>query len=219
MTNRLIAIGDIHGCADSLNSLLHRLEPTESDTIVTLGDYVDRGPDSKYVIDMLIELQESTNLIPLRGNHEEMMLEVLNGAAPQRWLQHGGVDTLESYGFTGDFSCVPPSHQQFFDSMVDSHEADSSFFTHAAYHHELPLDDQPPDLLRWHSLRDGVPPPHVSEKTGFVGHTAHKGGEIKDFGHLVCLDTFCYGGGWLTAMDVNTRQVWQADITGASREL
>jgi serine/threonine protein phosphatase 1 len=70
---------------------------------------------------------------------------------------------------------------------------------------------------RWLSLRDWVPPPHVSGKTAIVGHTAQRSGEILDLGYLKCIDTWCYGGGWLTALEVNTGQVWQADAQGNLR--
>ena len=214
---RTIAIGDVHGCVLALAALLDSIAPTSADTIVMLGDLVDRGPDSKGVIDTLIDLSGRTNLVTIQGNHEEMMLRVLDGENPQSWLQFGGIDTLESYGFTGDFNVIPASHLKFFEQMRDYFETDRHFFTHGAYQHDLPLDYQPSEILRWHSLREGLPPPHDNGKTCFVGHTAHKGGEIMDFGHLVCLDTYCYGGGLLTAMDVVSRQTWQSDKAGVLR--
>ncbi|QDV67955.1 Serine/threonine-protein phosphatase 1 [Rosistilla carotiformis] len=219
MSERLIAIGDIHGCSDALKTLLETIDPQPDDTIVVLGDVVDRGQGTRQAIDLLIEASQRTQIVAILGNHEEMMLRVLEGDAPQRWLQFGGIDTLDSYGFAGDFSVIPTSHHDFFAGMRDYYETDGYFFTHAAYKHDLPLDYQPIDLLRWHSLRDGLPPAHENGKIGFVGHTAHKEGEIMDFGYLVCLDTYCYGGGWLTAMDVRTRQTWQANRSGQLRSV
>ena len=75
---RTIAIGDIHGCLAAFDALLAAIEPTQQDILVPVGDYIDRGPDSKGVIDRLIELKEKTVLFPLMGNHEEMMLGVLD---------------------------------------------------------------------------------------------------------------------------------------------
>ena len=80
-----------------------------------------------------------------------------------------------------------------------------------------PMDEQPALMLRWESLRDTIPGPHVSGKTVIVGHTSQKGGEVLDLGHLVCIDTYCHGGGWLTALDVKTREVWQASQAGEVR--
>jgi serine/threonine protein phosphatase 1 len=219
MTERLIAIGDIHGCKLALDRLLDSIEPTAQDTIVTLGDYVDRGPDSRGVIDRLIQLGGETQHIGLMGNHEEMMLAVIqHQSAHDSWLQHGGVDTLDSYGFGGSLDFLPDSHLEFFESLRDFHEDRGHFFTHAAYAPKIPLEEQAADMLRWHSLNDVVPTPHLSGKIAVVGHTANKDGEILHLGHLICIDTFCYGGGWLTALDLCSGQTWQASKEGEMRD-
>ncbi|MCH1441205.1 MAG: metallophosphoesterase, partial [Rubripirellula sp.] len=89
MSERLIAIGDIHGCKIALEHLLESIHPTSDDTIVTLGDYIDRGPDSRGVIDRLIKLGGETRHVGLMGNHEEMMLEVVKHQTPhEMWLRH-----------------------------------------------------------------------------------------------------------------------------------
>ncbi len=218
MAGRLIAIGDIHGCAVALDRLLEAIAPTPEDIVVTLGDYVDRGPDSRAVIDILIDLGRRTRLVGLLGNHEEMMLEVVRGGQPHHnWLRYGGVETLDSYGFDGDLDFLPPEHDAFFDSLGDYFESGDYFFTHAAYDPDLPLDQQPSDLLRWYSLTEGLPAAHRSGKTAVVGHTANRDGEILDVGHLLCIDTYCYGGGWLTAVDLERRQYWQVSEDGRIR--
>ena len=218
MTGRTIAVGDIHGCAAALKTILITIAPTLNDTIVTLGDYVDRGPDSRGVIDQLIELSQHCRLVPLMGNHEEMMLDVVREKQPPyRWLQHGGVDTLDSYGFFGDMSVIPEAHLEFFRSMKDFYETDAYFFVHANYDPNLPLEKQSPHALRWQKLTDVTPGPHQNGKRAIVGHTHDRGGEIFDAGHLTCIDTFCYGGGWLTALDVINGTVWQADAEGRLR--
>ncbi len=71
--------------------------------------------------------------------------------------------------------------------------------------------------FRWQKLTESVPPPHVNGKLAVVGHTHDRGGEIFVVRHLICLDTFCYGGGWLTAMEFPSRQIWQADAAGRLR--
>ena len=218
MSGRLIAIGDIHGCRVALETLLEVVAPGSGDVVVTLGDYVDRGPDSKGVVDALVKLGRRTRLVSLLGNHEEMMLAVLKQGEPhQGWLRYGGVETLDSYGFSGDLDFLPPEHEQFYQELGDYFVWGDFFFTHAAYDPETPLEYQPTDLLRWHSLREGMPGPHQSGKTAVVGHTASHDGEILDIGHLICLDTYCYGGGWLTAMDVVNRTIWQASESGEMR--
>ncbi len=218
MSNRIIAVGDIHGCSKALDAILGAMQLTSNDTLITLGDYVDRGPDTKGVIDRLIELSTSCKLVPLLGNHEEMMLDVLQEQSPPyRWLQYGGVDTLDSYRFTGDMKVIPEDHREFLAKLVDYYETDENFFVHANYDPDLALDEQPIDLLRWVKLTESIPEPHFSGRRAVVGHTHDRGGEIFSLGHLICLDTYCYGGGWLTAMDMASGQLWQANVEGKLR--
>jgi serine/threonine protein phosphatase 1 len=215
LSERLIAIGDIHGCDRALRGLIAAIAPTPSDTLVMLGDYIDRGPNSKAVIDLLVQLSRRTQVVAVMGNHEEMMLSVLSGEIDHNvWLKHGGLSTLDSYGFNGDRNFLPPDHFEFFQSLVDFYETEGFFFTHASYDPLLPLDRQPIEQLRWHSLRENVPGPHVSGKTAIVGHTANLDALCIDLGHLICIDTNCYGGGLLTALDVHEKAVWQVDPDG-----
>ncbi|MEM9364890.1 MAG: metallophosphoesterase family protein [Planctomycetota bacterium] len=218
LSQRLIAIGDIHGCRVALEELLQWIAPTQDDILVTLGDYVDRGPDAKGVVEVLLELGKNTQMVPLMGNHEEMMLDVLDGRESHHgWLRYGGVETLESYGFDGDMDFLPEEHSQFYRDLHDYFETDQFFFTHAAYDPGTDFAEQTIEMLRWHSLRQGIPGPHMSGKTAVVGHTANHEGEVFDVGHLVCIDTFCYGGGYLTAIDLHSRQTWQVDGQGQRR--
>jgi len=184
-----------------------------------LGDYVDRGPNSRGVIDELIRLESQCHLVALQGNHEEMMLDVIRQKQPPyRWLQYGGVDTLDSYGFCGNMNVIPDEHQAFFDRLVDFHETDEHIFVHANYDPDLPLPKQGKHVLRWQKLTDVTPGPHCSGKRVVLGHTHDRAGELFDLGYLVCLDTYCYGGGWLTALDVGSGQLWQADLAGQLRK-
>jgi serine/threonine protein phosphatase 1 len=148
-----------------------------------------------------------------------MMLEVIRNGNPHHgWLRYGGVETLDSYGFSGELDFLPPEHELFFDSLGDYFELEDYLFMHAAYDPQLPMEQQPIELLRWHSLRQGVPGPHFSGKTAIVGHTANRQGEIMDVGHLLCIDTCCYGGGWLTAVELHSRTFWQASQEGELRQ-
>src|SRR4051794_17347253 len=100
MPGRTIAIGDIHGCSAALDALLDAIAPGPQDTLVTLGDHIDRGPDSRGVIDRLLALAYGCRLVPLLGNHEELLLAALRDrVALRRWLTCGGVETLRSYGW------------------------------------------------------------------------------------------------------------------------
>jgi serine/threonine protein phosphatase 1 len=216
---RLLAIGDIHGCRAALDAVLGQVDPRSEDTIVTLGDYVDRGPDVCGVLEMLIALSKRTRLVPLLGNHDEMMLGVCRGHTflPAYWSWCGGDATLASYN-TSDPSAVPATHLDFLARCPLTFETARHFFVHANYLADMPLDEQPREVLLWQSLKDNVPTAHVSGKTAIMGHTAQKSGEFLDLGYLRCIDTWCYGQGWLTAMDVESGQVWQADKQGKLRK-
>ena len=109
----LIAIGDIHGCARTLDRLLARLAPTDEDHLVFIGDYIDRGPDSKGVIDRLLALAERVECTFLRGNHEALMLGYLDANEFDLWRMNGGVATLRSYANEARQIEIPPAHLAF----------------------------------------------------------------------------------------------------------
>ena len=215
MPGRTIAIGDIHGCLAALQAVLAAVDPRGEDTIVTLGDYADRGPDVRGVLETLIALGKQTRLVPLLGNHDETMLYVCRGRGEllADWLMFGGDTTLASYD-TWNPADIWPSHVAFLARCPLAFESERHFFVHANYRPDLPLAETPREVLVWESLKRHVPGPHVSGKTAIVGHTAQKNGEVFDLGHLKCIDTWCYGDGWLTAFDVETGQVWQANKAG-----
>lgn len=219
MASRIIAIGDIHGCSAALRALTEAIAPSRDDTLIPLGDCVDRGPDSCGVLEQLLLLRERCRLFPLVGNHEEMMLNYLDGRPqPDDWLLVGGAETLASYGARSDASVIPREHIDYIRSWGDCFETDRHFFVHASYEPERPLAKQHWQSMRWNTLRAEIPAPHESGKIAVVGHTSLKNGEILDLGHLVCIDTYCWGGGWLTALDTTTGQLWQANRDGRLRE-
>ncbi len=223
MRPRTIAIGDVHGCATALKALLAAIDPRPDDVIVALGDYVNRGPDSRGVLDRLIELERQCKLVPILGNHDQMLLAALAGEprALSELLDMGGGATLASYGARriteADLDLIPSAHRTFLERCRDYYETKSHIFVHAQYDPDAAMDEQSPLWLRWESLRDGIPDAHVSGKRAIVGHSSQKSGEILDVGHLVCIDTYCYGGGWLTALDVDTNEVWQVNRYGEFR--
>jgi serine/threonine protein phosphatase 1 len=128
----------------------------------------------------------------------------------------GGIAALDSYGFSGQLDLVPREHFRFMGSCLPYHETESHIFVHANYKPDLPLDRLDDHTLRWLSLRDFVPGPHCSGKVVFTGHTPQS--NILHLGHLVCLDTACCDGGWLTAMDVASGTIWQVSECGDVRE-
>jgi serine/threonine protein phosphatase 1 len=217
MPARTIAIGDIHGGSTALDARLDAIRPRPEDVIVTLGDYINRAPDSRGVLERLLGLGRRCRLVPILGNHDQKLLEARSGLHPTTWLGMGGLTTLASYGPGRDIALIPEEHFEFLEGCLDYYEADRYIFAHANYYDHLPMDEQPALMLRWESLRDTTPGPHVSGKSVIVGHTSQKGGEILDLGHLKCIDTYCHGGSWLTALEVKTEEVWQADREGNMR--
>ena len=198
--------------------MIAAIEPRREDVIITLGDVIDRGPNSRGVLEQLLELRQQCSLRPILGNHEEMFLAVIRGkSSPHRWLQFGGASTLDSYGFSGDLSVIPSDHVEFIASFEDFIECDSHFFVHANYESRLPLAEQKSLWLRWVTLDQTMPGPHISGKIAVVGHTADTSGEMLNMRHLKCIDTYCYGGKWLTALDIMTGQFWQANDLGVLR--
>ena len=150
------AIGDIHGCLAELKTIVETLRSVEDlrsdDTLVFTGDYVDRGPDSKGVIDYLIELNEDQRCVFLMGNHEDMLLwwfgiEHSRRETPQHkktqsadiWLRNGGVQTLNSYGIDPfdhqanqeNGVTFPESHVEFLRGLPYYHIEGSNLFVHA----------------------------------------------------------------------------------------
>lgn len=216
MSGRLIGIGDIHGCSAALAAIINAIDPRSDDTLVALGDFVDRGLDSKGVLDMLIHLEGRCRLVAVVGNHDELMLAArASRSAFRRWLEFGGQSALDSYGDAGRITQVPATHFRFLERCRAYFETDTHVFVHAGYRPDLPFDRQDSFTLRWRSLLDGVPAPHTSGKTAVVGHTPQP--EVLDAGHLLAIDTGAGLGGWLTALDVRSRETWQADERGRLR--
>lgn len=216
---RTIAIGDIHGCSRALAAIVELIQPSASDTLITLGDYVDKGIDSAGTLELLLEIEQQCELVPLLGNHDLLMLRALEGDISTRgWKKFGGLTTLQSYGDTHKTDDIPDDHIDFLRRCRLFHETSSHFFVHGAYEPGLPLRQQDDATLLWQSIRHEIPGPHVSGKTAIVGHTSQKDGEILDVGHLICIDTWCWGGGWLTALDIEDGTVWQVDEDGKARD-
>jgi serine/threonine protein phosphatase 1 len=220
---RTLAIGDIHGCSTALAALLDAVRPAAEDRLVVLGDYVDRGPDSSGVLDRLIALYAEGRLTAaLRGNHEQMMLEARDSRdACRMWLACGGRAAVASYpGYRGDpfeLSLIPEAHWAFVEHCcVDYYETDTHFFVHGNAFYDIPLDEQPWEMLRWEQFQ--LPAPHVSGKVMVCGHTRQRSGRPRYVGHGVCIDTGVYDAdGWLTCLDLAAGRYWQANQRGEVR--
>ena len=216
---RTLAIGDIHGCHTALTTLLKSLELRPNDKLIFLGDYIDRGPASRQVIETLLELKKSHSPVFLRGNHEVMMLEARRDSLKGNlWRSYGGLEALESYGagFQKRWaSAIPKEHWNFVENTQRFLETDTHIFVHAGLDPDLDMDDQPDWHLYWEFL-DRLKP-HKSDKQIICGHTPQRSGKIKNLGFALCIDTAPVKDGWLTALDVNAGNYWQTNERGQTR--
>lgn len=216
MTARTFAIGDIHGCDVAFEALLESLDLAKEDTVIVLGDAIDRGPDSARVMEMLLNLERHHRLVFVLGNHEQMMLEALEvGVHTSMWMMHGGEPTLESYG--GKVENIPEHHLEFFTRSVPYWETETEIYVHANLEPGVDMDSQSAHSLRWQHLT-GHESPHPSGRRVFCGHTPQSNG-LPFIGHgWVGIDTFAYGGMFLTAVDVESDEIYQANQAGNVRK-
>ena len=220
MPDRLFAIGDIHGASVALKTLIEAIEPQPQDTIVVLGDVIDCGPDSKGVLDQLITLSSRCHVVALLGNHEEMLLNALESRSEFKyWLKLGGEQTLRSYSsaIRPGLEVIPAEHIRFIQGCRPYFETERHIFVHASYDPELPMDRQSERSLRWESVNPDKMRPHFSGKVLIAGHTRQRSGQILDLGFFKLLDTDAFGGGFLTAMEVQTGAIIQANQQGQLR--
>lgn len=173
----VIAIGDIHGCSKTLQALLNRLDNAfgTARTYVFLGDYIDRGPDSKGVIDILIEFSNSHNCVFLRGNHDAMLLMAYPRNRMLDWFDNGGDATMESYQ-KGDSSIkIPQRHLKFFVNTRLYYDMPKWFFVHGGVPPDITIKEAVSTRAHWNSFlwrRDHIEAAdNVWEKTVVFGHT------------------------------------------------
>src|SRR5215472_13182510 len=136
---RLFAIGDVHGCPDELDAVLKSVAPRQGDTVVFVGDYVDRGPSARDVIELALDLERtSAECIFLKGNHEDMMMSFLGmpGNYGESFLFNGGIATLDSYGVKEEdledaHNRLPEAHLGFLGRLATSYLRPPYLFVHA----------------------------------------------------------------------------------------
>jgi serine/threonine protein phosphatase 1 len=218
---RTLAIGDIHGASAALDALLAAVKPTADDRLIFLGDYVSRGPDSRGVLDRLIQLKATHKPIFLRGNHEVMMLEARDSPSDLKsWRSVGGREALDSYssqlGRPGELADVPVEHWEFLaQDLLPYFETETHIFVHANLYAGWPLAEQPDLMLYWEFLNGPVR--HESGRIMVCGHTTMPNGRPGAWPTTIALDTGAYKGGWLTCLHAELNEYWQADVLGNIR--
>ncbi len=212
---RIFVVGDIHGCPDELEALVAALQLAAGDTICFLGDYVDRGPASRQVLDLLIELRAGkADCVFLRGNHEDMMLDFIgrNGRFGDVYLDNGGATTLRSYGLAprrhDDLdSILPPDHVAFLESLELTRSFRKSLCVHAGLRPSISLGRQRDEDLMW-IREDFFEHPHSFGKMILYGHTPRREVEIAP-PYRIGLDTGLVYGGSLSCLELGARALWQ----------
>jgi serine/threonine protein phosphatase 1 len=227
---RIYAIGDVHGHDGLLKALTSLVEkddasraPANRRVMIFVGDYIDRGPDSRGVVDFLLNgLPKHFEAFFLRGNHEDYLLRYLSGPSfDQGWFANGGVETLKSYGvdiagggfdtwFTEEtrdrFAAVlPESHVRFYRETLISVRFGDYFFAHAGIRPGVPLELQKPQDLLWirqEFLR------HTGDFGAVIvhGHTPVHAPE--DLRNRICIDTYAFQTGHLTAVGLEANRRW-----------
>jgi serine/threonine protein phosphatase 1 len=216
---RIYAIGDIHGRVDLLNAVFERIDatlkthPIEQSVQVFLGDYIDRGPNSREVIDALIARKKQHAMLCLKGNHESYAVQFLNDPSVlAEWMQFGGIQTLLSYGIKPSTrshpqspedvanafrQALPASHHRFLEGLGLSFTCGDFFFTHAGVRPGIPLSQQHEHDLIW--IRDDFL--LHEENFGKIivhGHTPAKEPDIRP--NRINIDTGAYATGRLTCL-------------------
>ena len=194
-------ISDIHGCFNELVKLIKKINPKKDDGFIFLGDYVDRGLDSKKVIEFLIALKKEYNCIFLKGNHEKMFLDFIDHPnMGDLFLYNGGHKTLKSYQDGGMWE-IPDEHVRFLSSMKLWHDTEDYFFVHAGIPNKdlskITEDDE--DILLWtrdEFLNSG----RFFEKTIVHGHTPTKDNKVEFADSRINIDTGCFFGGELSCL-------------------
>ncbi|MEX0722219.1 MAG: metallophosphoesterase family protein [Balneolaceae bacterium] len=205
---KYVAIGDIHGCAKSNQELLEKLDEQVGleRKYIFLGDYTDRGPDSKLVIDQLLEFGEKHECIFLRGNHDQMLLDAYEKNEWDLWLRNGGSTTLDNYNSSPGGFDLPAAHYNFFKETILWWETEAYFFVHGGISPDLTIQENlnneyERNQFLWqreHIYASDKP----WEKIVVFGHTPVKEPVIE--GKMIGIDTGCVfkknGYGILTAV-------------------
>jgi serine/threonine protein phosphatase 1 len=215
---RLFAISDIHGCYKPFYELVENtIKLTRSDELILLGDYIDRGFQSKEVIDFIIYLsKEGFNITTLTGNHEVMLVDAWHdqGALPL-WLMNSGISTLASFGIQ-DIRNIDDHYLEFFTSLGYFKIIDNVVFVHAGFNDfaDDPYSDK--QSMIWESL-PSYQNPMLSGKTIIHGHRPKTISNvqklIREKSKVIPIDTGCVyekeiGYGHLSAIEINSMTLY-----------
>lgn len=212
---RIFAIGDIHGCIETLQALMENIRPMAKDKIIFLGDYIDRGPDPKKVLDYLIDLQkQGKDIITLKGNHEYMFLQSQYGKNELlAWMYNGAKYTLDSFAVTS-VNEIDSQYFEFIENMPCYYVYDNFYFVHAGFNEDLIFTDT--KAMVW-IRKEKYKSDFFRNKVIIHGHTPHKLEDLKQEltnpAGVINLDTGCVyatetGFGYLTAYELFSKEIY-----------
>ncbi|WP_075591257.1 metallophosphoesterase family protein [Labilibacter marinus] len=215
---RLFAIGDIHGCFDSLLELVeNQIQLDKNDKLVLLGDYIDRGNKSKEVIDYIIDLQEKDfDIISLIGNHEMLLLETLEDEKNKsKWIQNGAAETLKSFEIKS-IKEISQKYLDFFKSLQNYYSFEEFLFVHAGFNDKVVNPFQDTYSMIWKSQAT-YSNPLLSDKIIVHGHRPitikHCKKQLDENAQVINIDTGCVykekvGYGKLTAIELYSKMLF-----------
>jgi len=205
----IVAIGDVHGCASELLTLLEQVALTPATTLLFVGDFIDRGPHSRQVIDLVLEVSERCRVVALLGNHEAMFIDFLRDIDTDSaglFIFNGGGTTLASYADGGNEYRIPEAHIDFLLGLKPWHEAEEFFFVHAGVP-RIPLAQLDAEVHRNELIwsRKFVRRRYSWSKVIVHGHTRCK--EVEILPHRINIDTGCVYDNRLSAIELPSRRV------------
>ncbi len=199
---RYLVVSDIHGEADKLDQVLDKAEyDPQEDQLILLGDYIDRGPSSKRVIEKVKRLVKDDSAVAIKGNHDDMFIRSKEDLeAMELWKMNGAATTIQSY--EGRMEEVKEDQQWLEENLHLYYETDDYIFVHAGLEPETPLEQQDEDTLLWtrHEEKVGL------GKTVIHGHTPVP--EIAYYEDQIDIDTGAAYGGKLTMLELPSHKVY-----------
>lgn len=232
---RFFAVGDIHGCYKELDVLLTHFKDVENlnqdDAVVFIGDYIDRGPNSKKAVDLVIDLKESfPNTVTLMGNHEDMFMGYMGfhrSEYSRFFIRNGGGKTLQNYFWSKNVKYskddLPKIHQDFYSNLELAVQSEKYFFSHAGLDPAFNLNQQTKFALTWirndfyfyaHTMK--------TDKIVVHGHTPHDEiGPAFDLPYRINLDSACVFDGYLTGLiiDQESNSMKSVSVKKAERKI
>lgn len=213
MSEKIFAVGDIHGCYEKLVAMMKVLpwDRDNGDVLIFIGDYVDRGPQSREVVEYLVRLKrKGGNLVFLKGNHEKMLLDYYIQQRDQMlYVANGGGETIASYvegGIGRKAFVLPEDHLEFLLSLSLYYETDQYIFVHAGLRDGIPLEKQVEEDLLW-IREEFIYSPYDWNRRVVFGHTALETPFVTP--GKIGIDTGAVYGNKLTAVELPRMKFYQ----------